>query len=166
MITGVTSHKLDLVSTYDKNNPFQIGVNGVTNIDYTNDITFTAGNPNSPTNLTAITKVYYTIGNINYETEYTNDNVTIYVDNPYSGLKKRLNTVFKTSMSGYDFDDYPSIKEEAKMGLVFPPKVSNELFIERMSVSVFERHSRLSEIKTLEELIEYRNGYYNIIENR
>lgn len=154
MITGVTSHKLDLISTYDKNNLFQIGVNGVTNIDY------------DPTNLTAITKVYYTIGNINYETEYTNDNVTIYVDNPYSGLKKRLNTVFKTSMSGYDFDDYPSIKEEAKMGLVFPPKVSNELFIERMSVSVFERHSRLSEIKTLEELIEYRNGYYNIIENR
>ena len=154
MITGFTSHKLDLVSTYDKNNPFQIGVNGVTNIDY------------NPTNLTAITKVYYTIGNINYETEYTNDNVTIYVDNPYSRLQKRLKTVFKTSMSGYDFDDYPSIKEEAKMGLVFPPKVSNELFIERMSVAVFERHSRLSEIKTLEELIEYKNGYYNIIENR
>ena len=52
------------------------------------------------------------------------------------------------------------------MGLVFPPKVSNELFIERMSVAVFERHSRLSEIKTLDGLIEYRNGYYNIIENR
>lgn len=159
MITGFTSHKLDLVSTYDKNNPFQIGVNGVTNIDY------------NPTNLTAITKVYYTIGNINYETEYTNSKtdiggMTIYVDNPYSRLQKRLDTVFKTSMSGYDFDDYPSIKEEAKMGLVFPPKVSNELFIERMSLAVFERHSRLSEIKTLEELIEYKNGYYNIIENR
>lgn len=150
MITGFTSHKLDLVSTYDKNNPFQIGVNGVTNIEY------------DPTNLTAITKVYYTIGNVDYVTnyKYTNKN------NVQLPKDAQFPTVFKTTMSGYDFEDYFSIKEEAKMGLVFPPKVSNELFIERMSVAVFERHSRLSEIKTLDGLIEYRNGYYNIIENR
>lgn len=139
MITGFTSHKLDVVSTYNKNIPFQVGVNGVTKIDY------------NPTNPTEIVKVYYTIGNINYETNYE---------------EPQYPTIFKTTMSGYDFDDYFSIKEEAKMGLVFPPKVTNELFIERMSVAVFERHSRLSEIKTLEGLIEYRNGYYNIIENR
>lgn len=149
MITGFTTNKLDLVSTYDKNNLFQIGVNGVTNIDY------------DPTNLTAITKVYYTIGNIDYETVYASSDVPTVSNN-----RDDKTTIFKTTMSGYDFDDYFSIKEEAKMGLTFPPKINNELFIERMNVAVFERHSRLSEIKTLEGLIEYRNGYYNIIENR
>ena len=151
MITGFTSHKLDLVSTYDKNNPFQIGVNGVTNVEY------------DPTNLTANTKVYYTIGNVDYITDYRKN---VSISNSRQPYGSQFPTIFKTTMSGYDFDDYFSIKEEAKMGLVFPPKVSNELFIERMSVAVFERHSRLSEIKTLDGLIEYRNGYYNIIENR
>lgn len=151
MITGFTSHKLDLVSTYDKNNPFQIGVNGVTNIEY------------DPTNLTAITKVYYTIGNVDYITDYRKN---VSINNSRQPYGSQFPTIFKTTMSGYDFDEYFSIKEEAKMGLVFPPKVSNELFIERMSVAVFERHSRLSEVRTLDGLIEYRNGYYNIIENR
>lgn len=151
MITGFTSHKLDLVSTYDKNNPFQIGVNGVTNVEY------------DPTNLTAITKVYYTIGNVDYITDYRKN---VSISNSRQPYGSQFPTIFKTTMSGYDFDDYFSIKEEAKMGLVFPPKVSNELFIERMSVAVFERHSRLSEIKTLDGLIEYRNGYYNIISDR
>jgi hypothetical protein len=51
------------------------------------------------------------------------------------------------------------------MGLVFPPKVINELFIERQSTAVFERHSRLSGIKNFGELENYRNGYYNIVQN-
>lgn len=148
MITGVTSHKLDVISKYSKSNPFQVGVNGVTNIEY------------DPVITTAITKIYYTIGDINYETIYTP------IKTVYPRISEVHPTTFKTTVSGYDFDDYFSIKEEAKMGLVFPPKVNNELFIERMSVSVFERHSRLSEIKTLDDLINYRNGYYNIVENR
>lgn len=155
MITGFTSHKLDVVSTYSKSNPFQVGVNGVTNIEY------------DPVTLTGITKIYYTIGSIDYVTTYQPKlNSKIKTFNDGRILSPEHPTTFSTSVSGYDFDDYYSIKEEAKMGLVFPPKVSNELFIERMNVAVFERHSRLSEVKTLDGLIEYRNGYYNIIENR
>lgn len=160
MITGFTSHKLDVVSTYSKSNPFQVGVNGVTNIEY------------DPITLTGITKIYYTIGSIDYVTTYqpkTTNRVRMLPQG--SSMNVRIvpsehPTTFSTSISGYDFDDYYSIKEEAKMGLVFPPKVSNELFIERMNVAVFEKHSRLSEIKTLDGLVDYRNGYYNIIENR
>ena len=142
MITGYTSHKLDLVRTYSLTNPYQIGVNGVTNITY------------DPTSLTGITSISYTIDNINYVTNLPS-----------------LVTTFFTYYSGYDFEPYiifPNkqntfdIKEEAKMGLVFPPKVNNELFIERMNVAIFERQSRLSEITTLQGLIEYRNGYYNV----
>jgi len=150
MITGFTSHKLDIVNTYNKTNPFQVGVNGVTHIEY------------NPNNLTAITKVYYTIDNIDYITNYDNQRIGISSRVPSINQVKNV-TQFKTTKSGYDFDTYFLVKDEAKMGLVFPPKVINELFIERMEVSVFERQSRLSEIETLDALEEYRNGYYNII---
>lgn len=145
MVSGFTTNKLDEVRTYDNTNPYQVGVNGVTNVTY------------SPLTLTAITSVSYSIGNINYVTQIPG-----------------FRTTFYTNSSGYDFEPYTTfpnkqntfdIKEESKMGLVFQPKVSNELFIERMSSAVFEKFSRLSEIKNLGTLINYRNGYYNIIQN-
>jgi hypothetical protein len=144
MITGTTSHKLDLITTYDKNNPYQVGVNGVTHVEY------------DPNDNTKPISVKYTIGDINYHTVLIKT----------ASLSSSYPTTFSTTKNGFDFDDYFSIKEESKMGLVFPPKIKNELFIERMSLSVFERYSRLSEIKNLGKLIDYRNGYYNIIENR
>jgi hypothetical protein len=143
MISGYTSNKLDQVQNYNKNIPYQIGVNGVTNVTYSD-----------PINLTGVTSVFYTIGSINYITNIPS-----------------LITRFFTNSSGYDFEPYIAfpnrqntfdIKEEAKMKLVFPPKVSNEVFIERMSTAVFEKYSRLSEIKGLGILTNYRNGYYNI----
>lgn len=155
-ITGFTSHKLDVVTTYSKTNLFQVGLNGVTNIEY------------DPITTTGITKISYTIGVIDYVTTYQ-PKINNKIDSPSHP------TTFSTSISGADFEPYiifPNnqntfdIKEEAKMGLVFPPKVTNELFIERMDIAVFERHSRLSEIQTLDQLVDYRNGYYNIIENR
>jgi len=136
MITGYTSSKLDVVKTYNRANPYQVGVNGVTAFD-TNGI---------------VPKLSYTIGDVSYQTFFN----------------KSYLTTFNTNLSGLNQIDtikHPVIKEEAKMGMVFPPKVSDELFIERMGVAVFERQSRLSEIRTLEGLINYRNGYYNITEN-
>ena len=136
IITGYTSNKLDLISRYSKTNPYVVGVNGVTNITYSN-----------PTNqvVSAITSISYTIDEIDYLTTVPN-----------------LRTTFSVSTSQNNFDPYYVIKEEAKIRIVFPPKVVNELFIERQSLAVFELHSRLSEIKTLDDLVDYRNGYYNI----
>jgi len=159
MISGFTSQKLDLVKTYSITNPYQVGVNGVTNVSY------------NPTNLTAVTSVSYSIGNINYVT--TTPSQLTY-QRSSGKIASNSVTTFYTNASGYDFEPYivfPNkqntfdIKEEAKMGLVFPPKVNNELFIERQELAVFERFSRLSEITNLENLANYRNGYYNIKQN-
>ena len=148
MISGITSHKLDLVKTYSSTNPYQVGVNGVTNVTY-----------QDPIALTGITSVSYSIGVINYTTRFSNLGINF------------SKTTFFTNSSGYDFEPYITfpnkqntfdIKEEAKMGLVSPPKINNELFIERQDLAVFERYSRFSEIKNLNDLIYYRNGYYNI----
>ena len=154
MIAGITSHKLDLVKTYSSTNPYQVGVNGVTNVTY-----------QDPIALTGITFVSYSIGDINYTTKLS-DLITILTSNI-----TQFPTTFFTNSSGYDFEPYITfpnkqntfdIKEEAKMGLVSPPKINNELFIERQDLAVFERYSRFSEIKNLNDLIYYRNGYYNI----
>jgi len=152
MITGFTSDKLDLVRTYNNEVPFRVGVNGVTDIGY--------NNTTPPT----ITSVEYTIGDIEYIT-YDPENRNIFSN-------RRL-TKFKTLLSGYDFEPYSNqantqntfdIKEEGKMGLVFPPKVNSELFIERQDTAVFERHARLSNITSFGMLENYRNGYYIIIQ--
>ena len=136
IITGYTSNKLDLVSRYSKTNPYVVGVNGVTNITYLNSTDQT---------VSGITSISYTINEVDYLTTIPN-----------------FQTTFSVSVSQNNFDPYYVVKEEAKMGIVFPPKVVNELFIERQSLAVFELHSRLSEIKTLDDLVDYRNGYYNI----
>jgi len=157
-ISGTTSHKLDKVRTYSKNSPYIIGTNGVTNIDYDGD-----GN---------ITKVYYDIDGINYESNLTTLNRFIDNNKPLinleRGTKINAETFFKTSLpSYYGFLDTGTtfFREEAKIGLVFPIKTEDQIFIERQYSSVLEQHSRLSEIKSLDRLINYRNGYYNIKNN-
>ena len=56
-------------------------------------------------------------------------------------------------------------KQEIYFGIVFPPKVENNVFIDRGSVSVFERHSRLRSLLSINQLELYGNGYYNLVKN-
>jgi len=63
MIKGTTSDKLDQIQSYDKVKPFQVGINGITNIVY---YSVTANTYNAPSS--AITRIDYTIGDVNYST--------------------------------------------------------------------------------------------------
>jgi hypothetical protein len=145
MITsGLTRNKLDIIRTYSLTQPYVLGVNGVTDIK---------PSPSAP--ISAITSVSYTIDDINYVT-YLNNSLTTFFYNNYSG--QDFEPFLNTQNGQNTFD----IKEESKMKLVFPPKVTNDLFIERMELAVFEKHSRLSNIKNLEQLENYKNGYYKI----
>ncbi len=145
MITsGLTRNKLDIIRTYSLTQPYVLGVNGVTDIK---------PSPSAP--LSAITSISYTLDDINYVT-YLNNSLTTFFYNNYSG--QDFEPFLNTQNGQNTFD----IKEESKMKLVFPPKVTNDLFIERMELAVFEKHSRMSNIKNLEELENYKNGYYKI----
>jgi len=141
MITGTTSHRLPEISRYSKTEPYRIGVNGVTNITYNTD--------------GSINQLFYTLNNINYVT-------TIIVNTPND---ISLPTTFAYNGNNAPTQKINSIKEESKMGFVFPPKINNQLFIERQSLAVFERHSRLANITNIGSLEEYRNGYYNVIKS-
>lgn len=167
MITGITSHKLDLIVTNDTNIPFRIGVNGVTKIIGLNGTVYSNTTDIVPSS--AITYVYYTIDDINFITQYTKPSFSLFNNGiqQYS-IQNIYPTTFSTNSSGYDFvttylnGGTHDIKEESKMGLIFEPKVVDNLFIERQELAIFERHSRLAEIINITNLEEYRNGYYYI----
>lgn len=53
--------------------------------------------------------------------------------------------------------------EEYLLHIVETPKVQNELFIDRGTTTVIQSHLQLGEISSLGDLINYGNGYYNIL---
>ncbi len=53
--------------------------------------------------------------------------------------------------------------EEYLLHITESPKVESDVFIDRGSTSVLQNHLQMSEITSLDTLIEYGNGYYNII---
>lgn len=54
-------------------------------------------------------------------------------------------------------------KEGYLMGIISKPEIQNDVFINRAQVSPMEPHLRLSEIETLEHLMNYGNGYFNVV---
>jgi len=56
-----------------------------------------------------------------------------------------------------------SFKEEYLFGIVNTPEVESDVFIDRGRTTVLQNHLQLSEITNMGELINYSNGYYNII---
>lgn len=53
-------------------------------------------------------------------------------------------------------------KEEYLFGIISRPEVQSDVFIDRGITTVMDRHLRFSEIKNLESLINYGNGYYKL----
>ena len=144
IISGYTDSRLKDVSTYSKTQPYQIGVNGVIDVTYN-----TAATPEA-------VFVSYIIDDIRYDT---------YISKPIffgNELFLKTDTIYFFNSSGLVQQEINVIKQEVEMGISEPPKIESEIFIERQSSSVFERHLRMGEITTLEQLEEYRNGYYNI----
>lgn len=53
-------------------------------------------------------------------------------------------------------------KEEYLFGITSPPKIESDVFIDRGVTSVMDKHLRLSEVITLDELSRYGNGFYKL----
>lgn len=54
------------------------------------------------------------------------------------------------------------IQEEYLLGIISAPEVESDVFIDRSTFSVLDKHLRLSEVESLDHLSRYGNGYYNI----
>lgn len=161
IISGLTDDKLYTVTTYFSGTPLLVGFNlnsdpnyftGVNNI-YPNLTVYTINA--EVANILGTGLHYYTY---NFNRLVYNAYVDTYFSIPYTEIKYQSEgwNSNNTTLSAIT-------KEEIYFGIVFPPKVENNVFIDRGTVSVFEKHSRLGSILTMEQLVEYGNGYYNLV---
>lgn len=165
LIKGVTDSKIEEVRNYNASNPFIVDFN-VDNETYTN---FNGDLVNGVNRVTRLEN-----GEIDYVLNTNLDNLIgsenqnsgifyseAYPNNPYSAP---TNMMFygegwnqtNTSLSAL-------YKEEYLMGIIFSPEVKNDIFIDRGNVNVMEKHLRMSEIENLNHLVNYNNGFFNII---
>jgi hypothetical protein len=94
---------------------------------------------------------------------------------PLATFKTEINLVssdLTTTFSGYtDMDAYngievyPVFKEEYLMGISSFENVDANIYIERGINAAFEKHLKLGEVKSLDDLLQYGNGYYKIMED-
>lgn len=219
-VSGLTDNKLFNLMSYDKNEPFKVGFNNVTDVytdGYGNKIvkyeiddilytTYVSDNFGSQdiNKFTAKNYQYFSdnkdiskvdigslnsniLGNVTVKknvgskfTEKYNLNIgdgknltkSVKKNNPIPVSYKKSNysntelgdTIFQTKSFSYEqFTEDIIYKNDTYIGLIEKPKVSSNLFMERGSYNIFERHQRLSEIDNMATLFNYRNGYYTEI---
>jgi hypothetical protein len=46
-----------------------------------------------------------------------------------------------------------------------PQNVSGDIYIDRGINSAFEKHIKISEVVSLEDMLQYGNGYFKIMDN-
>jgi len=172
VITGATDSRIEDVRSYNRQSPFKVGfdmskeiynnydnntINGVDRIisaqepkkyvfDGNNDIFL--GSTNQKSGL-----LFY---------DYSGNTRTILVDNvittipltTYQYIGEGKNET-NTSLSALH-------KEEYLFGIVSPPEITNDIFIERGITSVNDMHLKLSEISSIGELDKYGNGFYKL----
>lgn len=67
----------------------------------------------------------------------------------------------KKDKDGYSYaNDAYLTKEEYLTNFSLPPKVDVNVTIDRGGVSAFEKHYKLSECNTMQDLVNYQNGYF------
>lgn len=75
---------------------------------------------------------------------------------------------FICNMNSFDNDNYvnfPLIREEYKLGSSSHEKIESDIYINRGTARAIDNHIKLMEVRSLESLEQYGNGYFKIIKN-
>jgi hypothetical protein len=67
---------------------------------------------------------------------------------------------YKSDAYKADVVNDPIFRDEKMLGLNYPLKESYDVVVERSSSAAFEKHLQLSEVKTWQDLENYRNGLF------
>ena len=144
IVTGECSTRLNELKKYTLTSNFSEmyadnGSNVNDGVDYLNS---------TPSNI-----VYY-IGGIKY------------TDVISGGETKTTYSFYSQGYSSPDFISSGTIKIPEKEKLVSNPKIENDVFIERQSISVFNNNYKLEFVKNLSELNSFAAGsFFNIVNN-
>jgi hypothetical protein len=185
-ITGSTDSKITDVRSYNGTQPYITGLD-VDKTTYTNYLDNTIDGKTrvtaqdvpmipyrSTVQSTGTTYVLDADDNINIGTPNQTTGI-LYTD--YSGTSRNVTDEFGITYSipitnmqfnGEGWNETNTslsaiTKEEYLFGITTPPEVQSDVFIERGTTTVFEKHLRLSEIESLEHLERYNNGFYILV---
>lgn len=170
IVSGLTESNIFSSTSYNSSNPFNLGLNLSNQPDK-----FYSGVIDLGSNYTGYTIDTKIDGNTNLPIPNTGIDYKTYNEKRYvyhsdiNKIKETEKTEFTfkgVGWSGTNTTLSANTKEDMFFGVIFPQEVKDDVFIDRGVVSVFEPHLRLSEIKNLEHLERYGNGYYNIIKLR
>tara|TARA_R110000868_G_scaffold176916_3_gene414927 strand:+ start:2975 stop:3670 length:696 start_codon:yes stop_codon:yes gene_type:complete len=170
-ITGHTNDKLNQVKSYDDENPY------IPNLVF-EDINYNNYLGNQIHGLTMVTNlaepITYAmdaaplgIGTLAQATglryqSYTGASYTIFESDT---LQNKPRTDFRYVGEGWNATNVglsANTSMDYLLGIVSPPEVQSDLFIDRGNTTVMEDHLRLGEIKGLDALLDYGNGYYKV----
>ena len=163
-ISGYTDSKREGIRSYNPINPYIIGFD-IEREDYINFSGETINGVSRVTNLSGdmITYVYDANNDVNIGTPQQNTGILYRED--MSNLNDDA-TYMKYNSEGWNETNSQLsaiIKEEYLIGITSPPEIKNDVFIDRGIVTVMESHLRMSEIESLDHLIRYGNGFFNIV---
>jgi hypothetical protein len=161
-VKTITNSKLDNYITYDPNNPYQTNFD-IKKESYINYLGISIDGRSRITTQSNTNTVYTVDANMDGLIGTTGQTTgLLYNDNIYSGTNvsfigegwNQLNTNIK-----------PIYREPENFGLIWPTEIYSDVFINRSKYNVTERHLRLSEFNTTEDIKNYYNGYYKILQN-
>lgn len=164
-VTGYTVSYLDLVTNYNVNNPYVIGLNlsDNPNTSFTGVIGKTGDTIQYVINGDVINGEYVINTGVIY-TYYGGLTRTIYSEDLNSYIEIPL-TEFKTKKMGFVSSNISLselVKEEMFFGIVEKRNTKNDLFFDRDILSPFEYHLRMAEIQTVEGTVRYSNRFFSI----
>jgi len=172
VVNYASDSKLEVVRTYDDDNRY------IPNFDSKKEsyINFSGSSINGVDRVININgnEIVYTVNARRDSLIGTPNQITgiQYIDNPEEGViipseldVNSTNTRVQYYAEGWNETNTstdPQIQEEYLLGIISQPEVKSDVFIDRTTFSVLDKHLRLSEIESLEHLTKYGNGFYNI----
>lgn len=169
-ISGFTDSKIDDVRSYNTLLPYRVDfdVNTETYLNYSGNV---VAGVDRVTQIGAINT--YVLGTDKNDSEIGTTGQTsglLYQD--YSGLTRTIEVGEVIPMTSVNYigegwnETNTSLsaltKEEYLFGIISPPEVQSDVFIDRGETSVLEKHLKLSEISNLGELERYGNKFYKL----
>lgn len=167
-ISGYTDSHLDKVRSYNENKPFIINFNmndepskGFTGILAINDdsIQYVIGGE--------VNNVGQYVANTGIIME-TFSSLRLVVD-PRTGQSKEIPLTtfrfFTKGLRNYNTSLSALIHEEKYFGIVEKPYVNSDVLVDRGQINVFERHLRLSEIDSVEQLTKYGQEFFKVVKS-
>lgn len=172
VITGITESRIEDVRTYDIANPFKTGfdMNKETYENYEGDsilgVDRLVSNQN-PKIYVFDTKDDTYLGTKNqisglYFEDYNDQTYVVNIDGEIVVKNKTIVRYIGEGMNETNTSLSAITKEEYLFGIISPPEVQNDVFIDRGINTVLDKHLRLSEITNIEALERYGNGFYKL----